>query len=477
MPGDGTICLDAQHIVKEINGDYVDLSEHGGVICDVRKMVQHRNNIFVVWVKRQVNMGAHDLDQQRDTMKRRRSTGVEKEDNNREEIQSVKEELVDAMQENGGNIGDKTPIGSPHPQEEDPEEDPEEIADDHQERSNLDENNHTGPELLAEKATPPTKRANGENSNTELMRSRKIRKSKGGRRFTPSPSSYRMIWNIKDEIALLEGMLNYYSTKEVDPTADREELYKYVKKLISVDITKQQMFRKVARFKEKFQNNMNTVRRTGKDPEFLKPHEKNVFKISKSIWGVDVEEIQQGEEDEEEENEDPIPTPELDPIPAPEPDPIPAPEPDPIPASEPDPIPAPELDSIPDPELNSEPEPVQDEGQSNDDPQQLAIGEEGETLKPDDKEDEETSKPDDKAELEKFWSSHPCLNHSLRLEEFSKYWDTSNDTNYAKGRLFSLGSAKADELEAKWRQLEMDEAELKLKRAQLVFEQTKLLYK
>ncbi|XP_037497414.1 STOREKEEPER protein-like [Jatropha curcas] len=92
-------------------------------------------------------------------------------------------------------------------------------------------------------------------------------------------------------------------------------------------------------------------------------------------------------------------------------------------------------------------------------------------------------------EEEDFWSMYPRLNESLKLDQFSEYTLPGYGANYIKQKLpgyganyikqklSCIGNSKAEELEEKWRKLQVAETQFKLMKARLIEEQTELILK
>ncbi|CAN1224117.1 Probable transcription factor At4g01260 [Linum grandiflorum] len=93
---------------------------------------------------------------------------------------------------------------------------------------------------------------------------------------------FQRIWGDEDEIALLNGLLEF-SKRGADPFKQIGDLYNLVKKSLTIDISMSQLKEKAARLKKKFEKNAK-----GKDGEgksFNKQHDQRCFDLSKKIWG------------------------------------------------------------------------------------------------------------------------------------------------------------------------------------------------
>ncbi|KAL0301848.1 UNVERIFIED_CONTAM: STOREKEEPER protein [Sesamum radiatum] len=95
------------------------------------------------------------------------------------------------------------------------------------------------------------------------------------------------LWSNEDEIALLNGMIDFRNVKGLDQNADVGAFYDFVKGKLQVDFSRDQLRTKVSRMKKRF---LNALKKGGNglDPVFSKPHDDMAFELSKKIWGVAV---------------------------------------------------------------------------------------------------------------------------------------------------------------------------------------------
>ncbi|CDY34320.1 BnaA01g14230D [Brassica napus] len=99
---------------------------------------------------------------------------------------------------------------------------------------------------------------------------------------------FQRIWSEEDEIALLQGIVDYKETSGLDPfNGERKALYDLLKPHISVSVTSVQFFQKIRTLKKKFKKEKN---------KGSKPNNQKLFHLSKLIWGD--EEISYAEKDE-----------------------------------------------------------------------------------------------------------------------------------------------------------------------------------
>ncbi|XP_010438912.1 PREDICTED: GLABROUS1 enhancer-binding protein-like [Camelina sativa] len=98
---------------------------------------------------------------------------------------------------------------------------------------------------------------------------------------------FQRLFSETDEVALLQGVLDFTSTKG-DPYEDSDAFCSYVKKLIDFDATKSQIVTKLQRLKKKFGNTVKNAAKKGKSEDevkFAKDIERKAFELARKIWG------------------------------------------------------------------------------------------------------------------------------------------------------------------------------------------------
>lgn len=88
------------------------------------------------------------------------------------------------------------------------------------------------------------------------------------------------VWSLEDQIALLQGMIDYQRKTGSDPLSDRDALHKFIKKKLQAEISKNQMYDKIRRLKKKYEEKADSD-----DLAFPKPYDSQLFDLSKMIWG------------------------------------------------------------------------------------------------------------------------------------------------------------------------------------------------
>lgn len=229
------------------------------------------------------------------------------------------------------------------------------------------------------------------------------------------------LWSDENELAVLKAMIEYKSKKGLDPISDMGDFHEFIKKNVSVEVSKNQVVDKIRRMKKKYQVNVERAGDNGENPVFSKPHEQRCFELSKKIWGIEAGSTRKAK---------------------------------------------PPTRGIANNNINS-----------NNNSIAIALpARKKEKEKEKDKEKEKEACLDngevkDEKE-EEFVASYPCLNSVLESGEegFSRL-----GKRFKMELVTGIGSAKATELETKWKKVREAELEVYLKRVELVHEQAKLM--
>ncbi|KAJ6908473.1 hypothetical protein NC651_018780 [Populus alba x Populus x berolinensis] len=93
------------------------------------------------------------------------------------------------------------------------------------------------------------------------------------------------LWSDKDEIVMLNGMVEYQIEKGKNPFADNGDFHGFLKKSLHVDATNNQFLDKIRRLKKKY---FTDVEKNEKeiDEIFSKPHDLECVELAKKIWGA-----------------------------------------------------------------------------------------------------------------------------------------------------------------------------------------------
>ncbi|CAE5957201.1 unnamed protein product [Arabidopsis arenosa] len=97
-------------------------------------------------------------------------------------------------------------------------------------------------------------------------------------------TSFQRLWTEDDEIAVLQGLVDYTKDTGVSPYDDTNKVYQLVKKSISFDVSKIQFMEKLRTLKKRYENNLGKAK-DGDQPTFVKPHDRKAFELSKLVWG------------------------------------------------------------------------------------------------------------------------------------------------------------------------------------------------
>ncbi|KAL0736893.1 hypothetical protein Bca4012_013103 [Brassica carinata] len=151
-------------------------------------------------------------------------------------------------------------------------------------------NQRSGKAILtaaAAKSPPPatsslpksgTKRASeGTPRETNSKRGKKEEEKKIGE--DSKKPAFQRLWTEDDEIAVLQGMIDFKNDTGNSPYDDTNAYYDYIKKSISFEVSKNQFMDKLRSLKKKYM---------GKEkPSFTKPHDQKSYRLCKYIWGPD----------------------------------------------------------------------------------------------------------------------------------------------------------------------------------------------
>ncbi|KAM1649366.1 hypothetical protein ACFX15_010130 [Malus domestica] len=130
---------------------------------------------------------------------------------------------------------------------------------------------------------PRAKRRRIDHANEALTSVQEEKKRRGKR-----------VWSKEDELELLRGFLDYYSTRKTritKATAKETALfYEEIKPRLKLECGKTKMVEKLRRLKRKYHNvvkKMNEINSSGKEFRFKNAHNNAVFELSHKIWNVE----------------------------------------------------------------------------------------------------------------------------------------------------------------------------------------------
>ncbi|RZC79463.1 hypothetical protein C5167_003815 [Papaver somniferum] len=93
------------------------------------------------------------------------------------------------------------------------------------------------------------------------------------------------VWTEEGEIVLLKGMIDYMKQGK-NPNSDSNGFYEFIKGSINVDVTKEQLSSKIRHAKGRYRQN-EAKEKSGEVLTFTKSHFEKCYELSKSIWGAE----------------------------------------------------------------------------------------------------------------------------------------------------------------------------------------------
>ncbi|XP_041021290.1 probable transcription factor At3g04930 [Juglans microcarpa x Juglans regia] len=97
---------------------------------------------------------------------------------------------------------------------------------------------------------------------------------------------FQRLWTDEDEIELLQGFLDYTTSRGSTHHNDTALFYDQIKSKLQLDFNKNQLVEKLRRLKKKYRNVL-AKSSAGKDVSFKSPHDQATFEISRKIWRND----------------------------------------------------------------------------------------------------------------------------------------------------------------------------------------------
>ncbi|KAI3910158.1 hypothetical protein MKW92_048331 [Papaver armeniacum] len=93
------------------------------------------------------------------------------------------------------------------------------------------------------------------------------------------------VWTEEGEIVLLQGMVDYIK-KGKSPNTDSNGFYEFIKGSIDSDVSKEQLSSKIRHAKVRYRQN-EAKEKSGEVLTFSKSHFENCYELSKMIWGAE----------------------------------------------------------------------------------------------------------------------------------------------------------------------------------------------
>ena len=97
---------------------------------------------------------------------------------------------------------------------------------------------------------------------------------------------FQRLWTDEDEIELLQGFLEYTTTRGTTSSGhhlDTAAFYDQIKSKLQLDFNKNQLVEKLRRLKKKYRTVLSKMS-SGKEFVFKSPHDQATFEISRKIW-------------------------------------------------------------------------------------------------------------------------------------------------------------------------------------------------
>ncbi|KAL0693785.1 hypothetical protein Bca4012_060965 [Brassica carinata] len=138
------------------------------------------------------------------------------------------------------------------------------------------------PVALALPAKSGAKRPSEGGSSKETTNSKRAKKDVEDKKIgedSKKPAAFQRLWTEEDEIAVLQGMIDFKKETGKSPYDDTNVYYDYIKKSISFEVSKNQFMDKIRSLRKKY---------IGKEkPSFTKPHDQKSYRLCQYIWGPD----------------------------------------------------------------------------------------------------------------------------------------------------------------------------------------------
>jgi len=133
-----------------------------------------------------------------------------------------------------------------------------------------------------EKSTA-VKRGNGADRDSKDLKRAKSKESEPEKSEDSKKQLFQRLWTEEDEIALLQGIIDFIAEKGYDPSKDMNAFYDFIKRSLHFDVSMTQLKDKISRLRKKFENHVKGKK--GESKIFSKPHDQKGFDLSKYIWG------------------------------------------------------------------------------------------------------------------------------------------------------------------------------------------------
>lgn len=99
-----------------------------------------------------------------------------------------------------------------------------------------------------------------------------------------SKKLFQRLWSEEDEIAILKGIVEFKSKTGNNPFKYADAFHDFIKKSLHAEASSNQLKEKIRRLKKKFETNAGKGK-NGQGPSFSKPRDQEAFELSKKVWG------------------------------------------------------------------------------------------------------------------------------------------------------------------------------------------------
>ncbi|KAK9095742.1 hypothetical protein Sjap_021239 [Stephania japonica] len=126
------------------------------------------------------------------------------------------------------------------------------------------------------------------------------------KRLKNNKSSYqqRTTWTLQDELILLNAIIDFKKSHNLDPLSDIDSFFHSIKHSLRLQVSTQQLKRKIRGLKDKF----NTYAIRAGATKNAKPNDSELYNLSMKIWGQNQNQNEEEEEEGVKEEDDTIAT-------------------------------------------------------------------------------------------------------------------------------------------------------------------------
>ncbi|KAL6140093.1 hypothetical protein ACLB2K_058394 [Fragaria x ananassa] len=137
-------------------------------------------------------------------------------------------------------------------------------------------------------AAAPAKRAAESDPNPkDSKKKKKKKKGSSGSGEDEETKKAGRLWGEDDEIAILEGMIEFKAKNGTDPSSNMGAFHEFLRRSLKADVNKNQLMDKARRLKKKYYLPNANKGENGEGPLFSKAHELKLVDLSNKIWGVE----------------------------------------------------------------------------------------------------------------------------------------------------------------------------------------------